>query len=103
MRDVRIYYTVNHYTAGTGRSSIKIKKIIFKRSCERAQDGLNIKLKRAPTRAEPAGFPVPYFELAGNDVCRTRAFFALSDLELHFLAFIKSGVTVHLDFRVMNK
>lgn len=43
------------------------------------------------------------FKLAGDDVRRTRAFFALSDLELHLLALIKRGVAAHLDFRMMNE
>jgi hypothetical protein len=48
-------------------------------------------------------FRFTVFELARDDVGRTRAFFALSDLELHLLAFIKSGITFSLDFRVMNE
>jgi len=51
----------------------------------------------------PLVFPVRCFELARDDVRRTRAFLALSDFELHLLAFIKSGVTFNLDFRVMNE
>ena len=65
--------------------------------------GLKIKLKRAPFLEEPVSFPVLCFELAGGDVRRARAFFALSDLELDLLAFVKTGVTVHLDFRMMNE
>ena len=65
--------------------------------------GLKNKLKTGSVFEEPVSFPVFYFELAGDDVGRTRAFFALSDLELHLLAFIKSGVTFSLDFRVMNE
>jgi len=41
--------------------------------------------------------------LTGDYVGRTRAFFALSNLELHLLAFIKTGVALRLDFRVMNE
>jgi len=41
--------------------------------------------------------------LAGDYVGRTRAFFALSDLELNLLALLKIGVAGALDFRVMNE
>jgi hypothetical protein len=43
------------------------------------------------------------FGLAGDYVRRTRPFFALSDHELYLLAFIKTGVSGALDFRVMNE
>ena len=43
------------------------------------------------------------FGLGRDYVGRTRAFFALSDLELNFLAFLKIGVAGRLDFRVMNE
>ena len=66
--------------------------------------GLKIKLKNGLRfKWSPLDFPVLCFGLAGDDVRRARAFFALSDLELHFLAFIKTGVAVHLDFRMMNE
>ena len=60
--------------------------------------GSNVKAKRAPLRVEPVGFSARCFGLARDDVRRTRAFLALSDLELHLLAFVKSGVTFSLDF-----
>jgi hypothetical protein len=43
------------------------------------------------------------FGLARDDVRGTRAFLTLADLKLHLLAFVKSGVAVHLDFRMMDK
>jgi hypothetical protein len=60
-------------------------------------------MKRAPFGTEPAGFSGAVFELTGYDVCCTRAFFALPDLEFHLLTFVKGGVTLHPDFRVVNK
>ena len=65
--------------------------------------GLKIKLKTGSVFEEPVSFPVFCFELAGDDVGRTRTFFALSDLKLHLLAFVKRGVAAHLDFRMMNE
>ena len=65
--------------------------------------GLKNKLKTGSVFEEPVSFPVFCFELAGDDVGRTRAFFALSDLELHPLAFLKTGVARRLDLRVMNE
>ena len=59
---------------------------------------LKIKLKTGSVFEEPVSFPVFCFELAGDDVGRTRTFFALSDLELHLLAFVKRGIAAHLDF-----
>jgi hypothetical protein len=59
---------------------------------------LKIKLKTGSVFEEPVSFPVFYFELAGDDVGRTRTFFALSDLKLHLLAFVKGGIAAHLDF-----
>jgi hypothetical protein len=53
--------------------------------------------------AEPVGFSVCYFELAGDNIGRTRAFFALSDLEFYPLPLLECGVAFCLDFRVMNK
>jgi len=64
---------------------------------------LNIKLKTGSVFEEPVSFPVFYFELAGDYVGCTRAFFALADLEFHLLAFVKRGVAAHLDFRMMNE
>jgi len=53
--------------------------------------------------AEPVGFSVCYFELTRDDIGRTWAFFALSDLKFYLLTLLKSGVAISLDFRVMNK
>jgi hypothetical protein len=99
---VRIYYTERYYTARTDRSSIKIKKNNLT-LLSLAHGGLNDKLKRAPFEWSPLGFPVLHFGLRWDDISRTRAFLALSNLELDLLAFVKSGVTVHLDFGVMNE
>ena len=60
-------------------------------------------MKRAPFLAEPVGFPAFCLGLAGDDISRTGTFFALSNLELHPLAFLKGGIAVRLDFRVMNE
>ena len=38
---------------------------------------------------------------AGNYVCRTRAFFALANLEFDLLAFIKGGVAFGLNLGMM--
>jgi len=64
---------------------------------------LNVKNKRAPVFLEPVCFSVSCFELTRDYVGCTRSFFTLSDLEFHLLAFLKSGVAIRLDFRVMNE
>ena len=48
-------------------------------------------------------FPVYCLRLTRDYVGRTRAFFALSDIELNPLAFLKTGVASRLDCRVMNE
>jgi hypothetical protein len=54
-------------------------------------------------KPSPLVFVVFFFGLAGDNVRRTRAFFALSYLELNLLAFLKMSVAFRLDFRVMNE
>ena len=51
----------------------------------------------------PLVFPACCFGLTWDYVGRTRAFFALSNLEFYPLAFLKTGVAGGLDFRVMNE
>ena len=41
--------------------------------------------------------------LLRDDVDGTGAFFALTDIERHRLAFLKVGVAAHLNLRMMNK
>jgi hypothetical protein len=41
--------------------------------------------------------------LAGDYVGRTRAFFALSDLEFHLLAFVERCIARRLNFRVVDE
>jgi len=53
--------------------------------------------------SRPLVFSASCFGLAGDYIGRTRAFSALSDLEVNLLAFIKIGVTGALDFRMMNE
>jgi len=60
-------------------------------------------MKRAPHCAEPVGFLSYCSGLAGDYVGRTRAFSALSDLELDLLALIKIGIAGRLDFRVVDE
>ena len=48
-------------------------------------------------------FSAADFKLARDDICRTWAFFALSDLELDLLALIETGVAVRHNFRMMNE
>ena len=92
-------YTITDYdfTTKANQKTIKIIKQRLRRTSGKT------KMKRAPVRPEPVGFSGFVFELAGDDVGCTRPFFALSDLELDLLAFIKTGVTAHLDFRMMNE
>ena len=44
-----------------------------------------------------------FYLLSGDYVGRTWAFFTLSNLELDLLPFIKSGVAVHFNIRVVDK
>jgi hypothetical protein len=48
-------------------------------------------------------FLVFFFRLTRDYVGRTRAFLALSDIELNLLALLKIGVAGRLDCRMMNK
>jgi hypothetical protein len=83
-------------TAAVSAAEIATKRIGSSRQSSAEQKGSA--LKRSPLVLSEH-----HFVLAGGYVGRAWPFFALSDLELYLLAFIKIRIPAHLDFRVMNE